>query len=136
MSLTRKITIYGLAALIAIAVNIGCQWLTVAVFGAYQIVVFASILVGTGAGLVSKYLLDKVFVFNEKIDSGVAKQFMLYSLTGVFTTLIFWSVELGFHFVFDAEHMRYIGGVVGLTIGYILKYIIDSRIVFTSDEPS
>ena len=46
---------------------------------------------GTLAGLLSKYILDKKFIFyhtpmNKRDD---AKKFLLYSFMGVFTTFIF-----------------------------------------------
>lgn len=62
------------------------------------------------------------------VDDG--KKFILYSSMGVVTTLIFWGTELGFEFIFATKFMRYIGGIIGLTIGYTVKYHLDKRFVF------
>jgi hypothetical protein len=46
--------------------------------------------------------------------------------------MIFWAVEFAFDFVFDSEVMRYIGGVIGLSAGYVAKYHLDKRFVFST----
>lgn len=91
-----------------------------------------SILIGTILGFLAKYILDKLLVFEVSFEAttGEARQILLYGATGVVTTLIFWSVEIGFHFAFEQEHMRYVGGIIGLTIGYIVKFLLDSTFVF------
>ena len=47
---------------------------------------------GTLTGLIVKYILDKkyIFFFKVKSVSEDTGRFMLYSLMGVITTLIFW----------------------------------------------
>jgi putative flippase GtrA len=84
---------------------------------------------GTLSGLLLKYFLDKKYIFfyetSSKKDDG--KKFFLYSLMGVFTTLIFWAFELGFEFLWQK---KYLGAVIGLLIGYIVKYQLDKRYVF------
>ena len=49
---------------------------------------------------------------------------------GVFTSAIFWGTEYAFHLIFAGDFMRYVGGVLGLTIGYYVKYQLDKRFVF------
>ena len=49
---------------------------------------------------------------------------------GVFTTAIFWSTELAFHLIFQSAELRYLGGIIGLAIGYLTKYELDKRFVF------
>lgn len=57
--------------------------------------------------------------------------FLLYSSMGIVTTLIFWGFELGFYFLFlEWELAKYIGGLIGLFIGYTIKYFLDKRFVF------
>lgn len=101
---------------------------------------FASLYVamffGTLAGLVAKYILDKKFIFyhvpkNKKDD---AKKFALYSLMGVFTTIIFWGTEIAFDILLQSPNAKYLGAVVGLTIGYIIKYFLDKKFVFVNKE--
>lgn len=54
----------------------------------------------------------------------------LYTFTGVFTTALFWGIEFGFQSLFGTDAMRYLGGAIGLTLGYIIKYRLDKRFVF------
>lgn len=132
MPMSKKIAIYAAAAVFSIIVNIGSQYGVVQLFGDGTLAVYASIFIGTGAGLVSKYLLDKFLVFEEKLEHGRAmvSQFAFYTFTGVFTTIVFWGTEIFFHYAFESDLMRYVGGVIGLVIGYILKFLLDSRFVF------
>lgn len=56
----------------------------------------------------------------------------------VLTTVLFWCSEYVFHHFFGTDAMRYLGGVVGLAIGYFIKYNLDKRFVFvrrTSASP-
>ena len=41
---------------------------------------------------------------------------------GLATTVIFWG--------FETKEMRYLGGIIGLAIGYLTKYHLDKRYVF------
>ena len=94
-----------------------------------------SIAVGTGTavGLVLKYLLDKRWIF-EDLSSGAkshGKKLPLYTAMGIITTAIFWGIETGFWLVWETDMMRELGAIVGLSIGYIVKYRLDRRFVFT-----
>lgn len=51
---------------------------------------------------------------------------------GLLTTVIFWGFEFSFYYIFRDPKMRYIGGVVGLSIGYFIKYHLDKRYTFRS----
>ena len=87
---------------------------------------------GTLSGLVVKYKLDKKFVFyhtpTDKKDN--VKKFALYSLMAVFTTIIFWGTEIAFDMLFQDPNAKYLGAVIGLSIGYIIKYFLDKKYVF------
>ena len=91
---------------------------------------------GTISGLVFKYILDKKYVFDHRAENKrkEAATFFLYSFMGLLTTLIFWSVEMGFYFLFDTETSKYIGGALGLAIGYVVKFFLDRRFVFKNQE--
>lgn len=93
---------------------------------------YLAMLIGTLAGLVSKYVLDKKYIFyhTPKNKADDAKKFMLYSLMGVITTAIFWGTEISFDWLFASEQAKYVGAVVGLSIGYIIKYFLDKKYVF------
>lgn len=130
----RIAVLYAVFALIAIAVNIGCQAMVIWVYkGPFAIQL--SVLVGTGAGLPVKYVLEKrhIFGFESKNLAHDGRVFMLYTFMGVFTTALFWGIEYGFHATFGTDTMRYVGGAVGLTIGNIIKYHLDKRYVFRKE---
>lgn len=98
--------------------------------------IFISIFVGTGVGLIVKYILDKKYIFKYKTHNTKhdGKVFMLCTIMGIFTTIIFWGFEFGFHAAFGTKEMRYVGGIIGLMIGYICKYYLDKHFVFRKVE--
>jgi putative flippase GtrA len=127
----RLAVLYALFAVFATAANIGCQAAVIWLYsGPYAVPL--SILVGTAAGLPVKYVLEKrhIFEFETNDLAHDGRLFILYSAMGVFTTALFWGVEFAFHFIFGTDGMRYLGGVVGLTVGYVIKYHLDKRFVF------
>ncbi|MEM7328513.1 MAG: GtrA family protein [Pseudomonadota bacterium] len=127
----NKILKYALAALAATIANIGTQWLVIDAFGAGAWMIYISVLIGTGVGLAAKFAMDKFLIFKDPAGGRKAvAQLSLYIATGVFTTIVFWGIELGFHFAYSSDIMRYAGGVIGLAVGYTLKYVIDTRYVF------
>ncbi|MBL4761943.1 MAG: GtrA family protein [Gammaproteobacteria bacterium] len=89
---------------------------------------------GTLAGLISKYVLDKHFIFyhTAKNKTHEAKSFLFYSFTGVATTAIFWGTEIAFDLLFSHAAAKYIGAVLGLSIGYTIKYFLDRKYVFNT----
>ena len=91
-----------------------------------------SILVGTAMGLPLRYFLEKTYIFNFTSKNLVhdGKLFVIYSAMGVVTTLIFWGTEYTFHLIFDTDFMRYFGGIIGLSIGFYVKYQLDKKYVF------
>ncbi|WP_027014186.1 GtrA family protein [Comamonas composti] len=122
---------YAIFAIIATAANIGAQDLSIRIYdGAFYIL--ASVIVGTGVGLVIKYILDKryIFFFHANSIAHDTRTFALYSFMGLATTLLFWGFEFGFQHIFETKEMRYLGGVIGLGIGYLTKYQLDKRFVF------
>lgn len=122
---------YALFALFSTAVNILFQYLSFLVYSGY-LSLYIAMFTGTVAGLVLKYILDKKYIFfhkpKSKRDDG--KKFFLYSLMGVFTTFIFWGFEIGFDYIYESQNAKYIGAVVGLSIGYVVKYFLDKKFVF------
>ena len=95
-----------------------------------------AMLAGTLAGLLLKYVLDKKWIFYDR-GTGLKthqKKFALYSLMGLATTGIFWGTETTFWFVWQTDLMRELGAILGLTIGYVVKYNLDRRFVFTDAQ--
>lgn len=127
-----KITLYYTTfALIATLLNIGAQELFIRAYqGSYNIEI--AIGVGTVIGLASKYLLDKKYIFNfTPVNRNHSRDtFLIYCTMGVVTTAIFWGFEYSFNELYDSKEMRYLGGVIGLSIGYYIKYQLDKRYVF------
>ena len=122
---------YTIFAVISTIANIWSQDLTFRIYqGEFDL--WLGILVGTAVGLVVKYFLDKRYIFKYQttsIEHG-SKTFYLYTVMGVFTTIIFWGFEYTFDAIYQTAEMRYLGGVIGLAIGYIVKYQLDKRFVF------
>lgn len=126
---------YTVFAIIATIANIAAQDITVHTYiGMYSIIL--SVIAGTAVGLVIKYILDKryIFRFQTRNISHNNKVFVLYALMGIVTTMIFWFFEFGFNHLFQTKEMRYFGGVIGLAIGYIVKYQLDKRFVFRAPK--
>jgi putative flippase GtrA len=133
----RLAIVYAIIALIATAANLGAQALAVLAWrGAWQIEI--SVFVGTAIGLVVKYILDKIFIFRFKADNAVhdLQTFILYTGMGVVTTLVFWGFEFGFYSAFHDKNLRYLGGLIGLALGYWAKYHLDKRFVFRAPAPT
>ena len=122
---------YSLFALIATIINLFTQFISLAIYS-QDFSLYIAMFFGTLTGLIAIYILDKKYIFyyvvkDKKEDS---QKFILYSIMGVFTTLIFWGFEIGFDYIFDSEIAKYIGAIIGLSIGYITKYILDKKFVF------
>jgi putative flippase GtrA len=109
-----------------------CSFFIYSDFAALYIAIFF----GTLAGLVVKYVLDKKFIFYHEVKDKKddAKKFALYSLMGVFTTVIFWGTEILFDALYIDPNAKYVGAVIGLSIGYVIKYFLDKRYVFIQKE--
>ncbi len=129
LSVAMRYAAFAAAATLA---NLGAQRAALWLYDAEHSLA-AAMLFGTLAGLVVKYELDKRYIFYYKIrtrreDLG---RFLLYSLMGVFTTLIFWGTELLFDSAFPFfEAARFLGAALGLAAGYTAKYFLDRRFVF------
>lgn len=133
----RLAIVYTIIALIATAANLGAQELTIRAWhDAFQIEL--SVFIGTGVGLVVKYVLDKTFIFRFRVANTLhdLHTFILYTTTGVVTTLLFWGFEFGFNSAFQDKNMRYVGALIGLALGYWAKYRLDKRFVFRTHVPS
>ncbi len=119
---------YTAFAVIATLANLGAQRAVLAV-DASATGFAAAVLTGTGVGLVVKYLLDKRWIFDDR-STGLAahgRRFGLYTGMGLATTAIFWGIETTFWVIWRTDLMREVGAV----IGYVVKYHLDRRYVFT-----
>ncbi len=128
MKLALNYTIFAVIATIA---NIGSQDIFLRLYDA-EYAILLSVMVGTGVGLVIKYVLDKKYIFRFVVRDHLhdSSTFALYTAMGLVTTFIFWGFEFGFEYLFANKYMRYTGGVIGLAIGYYIKYRLDKKYVF------
>ena len=123
---------YTLFAVIATLANLGMQRLVLTA-GDSGAVFTAAIGAGTLVGLVVKYVLDKRWIFYDSSTSLRAhgRKFALYTAMGIVTTCIFWGSETAFWLIWGTDTMRELGAILGLMVGYVTKYILDRRFVFT-----
>lgn len=151
MSMSRKFFLYMLFAVICTGINLGSQSVLnyllspievlnqgLTIFGkTFEYYYIIHLLAGTALGFMAKFLLDKFLVFkNEHQNMGATfKQMIIYGLFAVITTLIFWGFQISFKFIFNSDQISLIGGLLGLTIGYSVKYILDKTWVFKKNEP-
>ena len=132
---TKITVLYTLFAVLSTAINIGSQILSIWIYeGPFSVEI--SILVGTAMGLPLRYFLEKRYIFNFTSKNLVhdGKLFVFYSAMGVITTLIFWGTEYAFHLIYDTDFMRYLGGVIGLSVGFYVKYQLDKKYVFVNSS--
>jgi len=122
---------YSLFAILATIANISVQDVVIRLYhDSLQIPI--SIVAGTGSGLLLKYLLDKRYIFHFHAKNAMhdTRTFVLYLIMGILTTSIFWGFEFCFDWWFHSKELRYLGGVIGLAVGYIAKYHLDKHFVF------
>jgi len=122
---------YTLFAVISTLINLLLQYLSLLAYsgsGSLYIAMFF----GTIAGLATKYFLDKNYIFyhvptDRKDDT---RKFVVYSFMGGYTTILFWGTELLFDALLQSSYAKYLGAVIGLTMGYLIKYFLDKKYVF------
>ena len=121
---------YFLFSIVAIFVNLTSQRIFLELIFIDNYI--AAILFGTLTGLISKYTLDKNYIFKDFDHSlkNNSKKFAMYASNGILTTIIFWGMESLFYFIYSTSFSREIGAIIGLSIGYFLKYRLDKKYVF------
>lgn len=123
---------YTAFAVIATIANLATQRVVLAA-GEGALVFVAALGAGTLVGLILKYALDKRWIFFDRASGLQAhgRKFTLYTVMGLVTTVIFWGTETAFWLIWQTDLMREAGAVIGLAIGYTVKYNLDRRFVFT-----
>lgn len=122
---------YLLFGLLATLSNLATQRLVLNNFMIEDVLVVAMFL-GTLVGLIVKYFLDKKWIFFDKDTSltNNGRKFVKYAALGIITTGFFWMTEMIFWLYWRTDLAREIGAVIGLVVGYSLKYRLDERFVF------
>lgn len=135
MSLRLLVFRYTVFAVFATIANLATQRLVLGQSsdGALFALAVAS---GTLVGLIIKYILDKRWIFYD-LGRGVrqhGQKFSLYVAMGLITTAIFWGIETAFWLTWQTDMMRELGAIIGLSIGYVVKYNLDRRYVFNDSR--
>ena len=135
MTLKQLVTRYIFFAVIATVVNLLTQRVVLSV-GQNQTLFLSAVVLGTLMGLATKYLLDKRWIFYDARTGleGEGRKFALYTMMGLATTAIFWSMETVFWVIWETDFMREVGAIIGLAIGYTIKFNLDRRFVFTDSK--
>lgn len=135
---------YAAFAALATAANLGAQRLVLWAGGlavpqlGEGLLLAAAIAIGTGVGLVLKYVLDKRWIFADR-ETGLAahsRKLGLYTAMGLVTTAIFWGFETAAWAIWRTALARELGAITGLAIGYAVKYRLDRRFVFRTNAPA
>ena len=126
---------YSIFAVISTLFNLLFQYFSFGLYAGFGSL-YVAMFIGTLAGLVVKYILDKKFIFYHVVEDKKddAKKFALYSFMGVFTTIIFWGTEIAFDMLSQDPNAKYLGAIIGLSIGYVIKYFLDKKYVFIHKE--
>ncbi|MBR9765265.1 MAG: GtrA family protein [Rhodobacteraceae bacterium] len=128
----RLAALYTAFAVLATLANLAAQRVVLALLGDSGAGFALAVLTGTGVGLVLKYLLDKRWIFDDRETGARAhsRKFGLYTAMGLVTTAIFWGVETAAWLTWHTDAAREAGAVLGLAIGYVVKYHLDRRFTF------
>ena len=125
-----KLLKYILFCIIAIVINLSTQRIIMELIFINNY--FLALLIGTLFGLVIKFILDKkyIFAYSDSSIKNNSLKFSFYSFNGILTTLLFWGTESVFFFIYKTNFAREFGALIGLTIGYFIKYRLDKKYVF------
>ena len=135
MTLQTLIVRYAFFAVVATLANLAAQRIVLSI-GTSAFYFATAVGVGTMVGLIIKFLLDKRWIFYDQV-AGLkdhSQKLSLYTAMGVITTAIFWGTETAFWLIWQTDMMRELGAVIGLSIGYVVKYNLDRRFVFTDAQ--
>jgi putative flippase GtrA len=142
----REYVFYMLFAALCTLVNLGSQYGIKKLLKPVQLLHYKlfnlelffiiALLTGTILGFSAKFVLDKFIVFREKHKTlgHTFTQIFIYGLLAFVTTAIFWGVEILFRVIFLFENREIVGGLIGLAIGYTVKFFLDKRFVFIGRE--
>jgi putative flippase GtrA len=131
MPLPKLVLRYTIFAALASFANLSAQRMVLAL-GIHPHSLPTALVVGTATGLVLKYMLDKRWIFNDRATGFRAHRdrFTRYSLMGIATTALFWVTETSCWLLWRRDDLRELGALLGLGVGYLLKYHLDCKFVF------
>ena len=131
MNKKKKVALYIIFAIIATISNLSTQRLILSI-NKSNLFFLISLVFGTLVGLLIKFFLDKNWIFfdNTRGLKSQGKKFGIYTAMGIFSTVIFWGTETIFWLIWQKDNMRELGAILGLLVGYIIKYRLDKNFVF------
>ena len=131
MNKKKKVALYIIFAIIATISNLSTQRLILSI-NKSNLFFLISLVFGTLVGLLIKFFLDKNWIFfdNTRGLKSQGKKFVIYTAMGIFSTVIFWGTETIFWLIWQKDNMRELGAILGLLVGYIIKYRLDKNFVF------
>ncbi len=127
----KKLILYIIFALVSTLANLSTQRLILSIKST-NLFFFIALFLGTLVGLLIKFFLDKNWIFFDS-SSGLKSQgrmFGMYTAMGILSTIVFWGTETIFWFIWQKDYMREFGALLGLSMGYTIKYRLDKRFVF------
>jgi len=134
LNLTIKYTLF---AFISTICNILAQYFSLKIYNQIYSL-YIAMFIGTIIGLIVKYFLDKKYIFYYEVKGHKdnLQKFLIYSFMGIFTTIIFWTFELTFDSLFPFKSAKFLGAIIGLALGYVIKYNLDKKFVFKKIQPT
>lgn len=121
---------YLISAVISVGANLLAQEAVVQAVPPAPLML--SIIFGTGVGFLVKYVIDKTWTFRARYTDYAteARRMSLSAVFSVLTTIIFWTFEVLFFAIWGTAFAKYSGAVLGLAIGYFVKFLLDRKHVF------
>ena len=131
MNKNRRLILYIIFAALATTANLSIQRVILSINNTSLYFIIALFL-GTLIGLLIKYFLDKNWIFldNTRGLKSQIRKLSLYAIMGILTTIIYWVIETAFWLIWQKDNIREYGALLGLSIGYIVKYKLDKKFVF------
>ncbi|MCH5150527.1 MAG: GtrA family protein [Spirochaetales bacterium] len=144
MKINRQYFFYILFAVCSTALNFFVQKICEVIFYSFNNTFFSfqlyknidiatllKLSAATAAAFIFKYTADRFLVFKKGKYATAKKEIArigLYTLFSIFTTFLFWAVQLLFKIYFQLE---YLGLILGLAAGYTIKFFLDKHVVFS-----
>ena len=114
--------------------SINKSFFSLQIYKSIDISTLLKLATATIAAFIFKYLVDRFLVFKKEKYTTKQKEIAgigLYTLFSVFTTFLFWGVQLSFKIYLNQE---YLGLVLGLGAGYTIKFFLDKHFVFANEK--
>ena len=147
MKINRQYTLYIIFAICSTVLNflvqklcevtfysINKSFFSLQIYKSIDIATLLKLATATIAAFIFKYLVDRFLVFKKEKYTTKQKEIAgigLYTLFSVFTTFLFWGVQLSFKIYLNQE---YLGLVLGLGAGYTIKFFLDKHFVFANEK--